>query len=72
MVFIVFLLGANHDKGSVGNKPSISIGSVWQRHLTLYLMPSYLKLQTNDEAKQSAYCGAKSNKGLVNNTQQFI
>ena len=43
MVFTVSLLDANHDKGSVGNKPATSIGSVWQSHLTLYLVPPYLE-----------------------------
>ena len=30
MVFTVSLLGAHHDKGSVGNKPAASIGIVYK------------------------------------------
>ena len=41
MVFTVSLLGAHHDKGSVGNKPATLIDTVWQKHLTLCLMPPY-------------------------------
>ena len=43
MVLTVSLLGAHHDKGSVGNKPTALIDIVWQKHLTLYLMPLYLQ-----------------------------
>ena len=43
MVLTVSLLGAHHDKGSVENKPTALIDIVWQRHLTLHMMPPYLQ-----------------------------
>ena len=35
-------------------------------------MRPYLQYLTDGGAKQSTYCGAQSNKGLANNTQQFV